>query len=123
MFDDELRNFAIWIVKIAKHPDSCHTGRHAGRFLPFLDKFDTKPTFFDITLFLDNPDIVGAGSNTIFTTDAAMFIDDDDAIFPLPGGLNWAIDDTGRVIALITEGREKVACNVGIFPLLNHLHP
>jgi len=102
MFDDELGNFAIWIVKVAKHPDPCHTGRHAGRLLPFLDKFDTKTTFFDITLFLDNPDIVRAGSNTIFAANAFILIYQHDPIFPLMGGPCRTDFYTGRVIAMLT---------------------
>ena len=105
MFDDELRNFAIWIVKIAKHPDSCHTGRHAGRFLPFLDKFDTKPTFFDVALSLDNPDIVGAGSNTIFTTDALILIHQNHSIFSLMGGPCRTDLHARRIIAMLTLDR------------------
>src|SRR4030042_4922140 len=105
MFDDELRNFAIWIVKIAKHPDPCHTGRHAGRFLPFLDKFDTKTTFFNVALFLDNPDIVGAGSNTIFTANAFILIYQYDPVFPLMGGPRRTDLHTRRIIAMLTLDR------------------
>jgi hypothetical protein len=83
MFDDELGNFAIGVIKITKHPDSCHAGRHAGRFLPFFDKFDTESTFFNVALFLDDSDIVGAGRNTIFTANTLVFIDQHNAVFSL----------------------------------------
>lgn len=102
MFDDVLRNLAIWIVKIPEHPDSCHTGRHAGRFLPFLDKFDTELTFFNVALFLDNPDIIGAGSNTILAANAFILIDQHHPVFSLMGGPCRADLHTRRVIAMLT---------------------
>ena len=72
---------------------------------------------------IDISGIVGTRGETIFTTDATMFVDDDDPVLLFPGRLDWAIDDTRRMLALITEGGEKVACDVGVPPLFNNLHP
>lgn len=72
---------------------------------------------------VDIPGIVGTRGKTIFTADTSMFIDDHDSIFPFPGCLDWAIDDTRRMLALIAKGGEEVACDVGVPPLFNNLHP
>jgi hypothetical protein len=67
--------------------------------------------------------IVWTGSETIFATDAPVFINDDNPIFPLPGGLDRTVDHARRMIALIAEAGEKVSCDVGIFPFFNNLDP
>lgn len=109
MFDDESGNLAIGIVKIAEHPDPCHTGGHAGRFFPLLDKFDTKPTFLNIALFLDNPDMVRAGSDTVFAANAFVFIDQHDPVSSLMRSPRWADFDTRRIVAMLTLDRQKFA--------------
>jgi hypothetical protein len=52
-----------------------------------------------------------------------MFINDDDPVFSLPSRLNRTIDDTGGVITLIAEVREKVSRNIRILSFLNNLDP
>jgi hypothetical protein len=80
--------------------------------------------------FLNNGDkgvnisrIVWTGSQTVFATDASVFVDDHDPIFPLPSRLNRTIDDTGRMITLIAEVGEKVSSNIRIFSFLYNLYP
>jgi len=67
--------------------------------------------------------IIGAGGKAVFATDTPMFIDDDDSIILSPCGLDRTIDDTGWMVALIAEGREKMACDVGVPSLFDDFHP
>jgi hypothetical protein len=66
-----------------------------------LNQFDAKPTFFDIALFLDDPDIIRAGCNAIFAPDAFILIHQDHAILSLVGGPGRANLYTGRVITML----------------------
>jgi hypothetical protein len=72
---------------------------------------------------IDVPRIVRTGGETVLATDASMFIDDDDAIFPFPGRLDRTVDHARRVVTLIAEGGEKVPRRVRILPLFDNLHP
>ncbi len=67
--------------------------------------------------------IIWAGSETIFAATASVFVNDHDPVFPLPGCLDRTIDDTGRMVALIAQGGQEVARDIGVFPLFNNLHP
>jgi hypothetical protein len=80
MLNDVLGNFAIRIVKVSKHPHSCHAGSHAGGFFTFLDKFDTKSALFNVPFLFDDPDIIRAGCDAILTTDAFILIDQNHSI-------------------------------------------
>jgi hypothetical protein len=50
---------------------------------------------------VDIPGVVGAGSQTVFATNASMLVNDYDPVFPLPCCLHGTIDDTRGMIALI----------------------
>jgi hypothetical protein len=67
--------------------------------------------------------IVGTGSETIFATNAPMLVNNDNPIFPLPGGLNRTVDHAGGVVALIAETGKKVPGDVGVFPFFNNFDP
>jgi len=80
--------------------------------------------------FLDDRDervdvsgIIGAGGKAVFAADTAVFIDDDDAVFPFPCRLNRTIDHARGVLALIAEAGKEVAGKVGIPPFFDNLHP
>jgi hypothetical protein len=109
VYDDVFRNFAIRIVKVSKHPDSCHTSRHTGRLFTFLNELDAKPAFLNIALFLDNSDIVGAGSNTIFTADAFILVHQGHAILSLIRGPGRAYLHTWRVVTMLTLNGQELA--------------
>jgi hypothetical protein len=72
---------------------------------------------------VDIPGIVRTGGQTVFAADAPVLVNDHDPVFPLPCCLDGTIDDTGGMVALIAEGGEEVACDIGVFPLFNNLHP
>ncbi len=79
---------------------------------------------------LDNGDegvnisrIIGTGSQTVFASDASVFVNDHDPIFPLPGRLNRTVDDAGGVVALIAEIGQKVSRNIRILSFFNNLYP
>jgi hypothetical protein len=96
-----LRDLTFGIIQITEHPNPCHACRHAGWLLALLNKFDTKPTFFDVALFFDNPHIVRTGSNAIFATDAFILIDQNDSIFSLMGSPGGTYFHTGRIITML----------------------
>lgn len=106
----EFRHLIFGIVEISEYSCLGRADLDTRRFQACID-----PVMAEVALLDDRDEgidisgIVRAGGKTIFTTDTSMFINDDDSIFLLPGGLDRAIDDTGRVVALIAEGREEVA--------------
>ena len=114
----------IGIIQIPENSRPGGTDLNTGWFQTCID-----PVMAEVTLLNDRDQgvnvsgIVRARGETIFTTDTAMLIDNDDSVVPFPGCLDRAIDDTGRVVTLIAESRKKVACNVWISALLNNLHP
>ncbi len=80
--------------------------------------------------FLDNRDkgvniscIVRTGSQTVFATDASVFINDNDPVFTLPRRLNRTVDDAGRVITLIAERGKEVTRDIWILSFFNNLYP
>jgi len=120
----QLGDFFVGIVQISEDPRPSGADLHTGGFQACIH-----PVIAEVT-FLGNrhegvniPRIVRAGSETILTTDAPVLVDDHDSVFLLPGGLDRTVDDTGRAVTLVTERREKVARDVGVLSLFDHLHP
>jgi hypothetical protein len=121
MFDNISGNFTIGIIQVPKHSDTGHTGCHASRLLAFLNKFDTETALFDITLFLNDPDIIRTGGNAIFATYAFIFVNQNHSIFSLMGGSGGTDLDAGRVIAMLALNRQKFPGIIGegsVFPFL-----
>jgi hypothetical protein len=83
-----------------------------------LNKFDTKPTFFDIALFFYDPDIIGAGGNAIFATDAFIFVNQNHSVFPLIGGSRGTNLYARRIVTMLTLNRKKFAGVIRKFPVL-----
>jgi hypothetical protein len=117
MFDNVLADFTVWVIEVPEHPNPCHAGRHTGWFLTLLYKFDTKSTFFNITLFFDNPDIVGTGGNAIFTANALILIHQNYSIFSLVRGPGGTDLHTGRIITMLTLDRQEFTCIVREIPI------
>jgi len=120
MFDNIFGNLTIGIVKVSKHPHPGHTGGHAGWLFPLLHKLDAETTFLDVTLFLNDPDIIGTGSDAIFTANAPIFIDEHHSVLSLMGGSGWTHFDTGRVITMLALDRQELATEIwksAILPL------
>jgi hypothetical protein len=89
-----------------------------------MDPVRTEVTFLDDGHEgVDISGIIRAGSKTVFTADATMLIDDDDAVFPPPGGLDRTVDDTGRTLTLVAERREEVTRDVRVLSFFDNLHP
>ena len=85
VFYNEPGNFTIGIVEVAKHPHPGHAGRHTGGLPALFNQLDAEPAFFDIALFLDNPDIIRTGGNAIFTPDAFILVHQADVAVGLEG--------------------------------------
>jgi hypothetical protein len=105
MPDNELRDFAIWIVQITEHSNPCHTGGHTGRLFPFFDKLDTESTFFYIAFLLNDPNIIGTGGNAILTANTFILIHKNDPIFSFVGGPCGANLYTWRIVAMLALNR------------------
>jgi hypothetical protein len=86
-----------------------------------LNKFDTKPTFFDIALFFDDPDIIRAGGNAIFATDALILIHQNHSIFSLVRGSCRTNLYARRIVTMLALNREKFAGVIREFPVLSLL--
>jgi len=96
VFGDHLCDFFIGVVQIPEDPGPPRADLDAGRFQACVD-----PVLAEVALLddrnqgIDISCIVRAGGKTILAADTAMFIDDNDAVFPLPGCLDRAVDDAG----------------------------
>jgi hypothetical protein len=121
ILNDKFGDLTIGIVEISKHSDSRHTGGHTGWLPALLNKFDTKPTFFDIALFFYDPDIIGAGGNAIFATDAFIFVNQNHSVFPLIGGSRGTNLYARRIVTMLALNREKFAGVIREFPVLSLL--
>jgi hypothetical protein len=121
ILNDKFGDLTIGIVEVPEHPDSRHTGSHTGRLPALLNKFDTKPTFFDIALFFDDPDIIRAGGNAIFATDAFIFVNQNHPVFPLIGGSRGTNLYARRVVTMLALNRKKFAGVIRKFPVLSLL--
>jgi len=124
LFREEFRDLLFRIVQVSEDASPGRADLDTGRLKACID-----PVMAKVAL-LDNGDegvnisrIIGAGSQTVFASDASVFVNDHDPIFPLPGRLNRTVNDTGRVIALIAEVGEKVPRNVGILSFFNDFDP
>jgi hypothetical protein len=109
VLDDILRDLAIGVVEITKHPHPCHAGRHACRPFSLFHEFDAEPAFFNISLFLDDPHIVGTGHNAVLAADAFVFVNQDDAILPLVRGSGGTDLHTGGIVTMLALNREEFA--------------
>jgi hypothetical protein len=124
VFGDHLCDFFIGVVQVPEDPGPPRADLDAGRFQASVD-----PVLAEVALLddrnqgIDISGIVRAGGKTILASDTAVFVDDDDAVFPLPGCLDRAVDDAGRTITLVAEAGEKVAGDIGVPPLFDDLHP
>jgi hypothetical protein len=112
-----LGDFTVWVIEVPEHPNPCHAGRHTGWFLTLLYKFDTKSTFFNITLFFDNPDIVGTSGNAIFTANALILIHQNHPIFSLVRGSGGTDLHTWRIITMLALDRQEFTGIVGEIPI------
>jgi hypothetical protein len=86
-----------------------------------FNKFDTEPALFDIALFFDNPDIIRASGNAIFTADTSVLVYQNDSIFPLMGSSRGTDLHTGRIVTMLAlNGQELtgVIRECPVFPLL-----
>jgi hypothetical protein len=83
IFDNVSGDFAVWVIEVPEHPNPCHTGCHTGRLFALLNKFDTEPTFFNITFLLNNSDIIGTSGNAILAANALIFIHQNHSILSL----------------------------------------
>jgi hypothetical protein len=117
IFDNVLGDFTVWVIEVPEHPNPCHTGRHTGWFLTLLYKFDTKSTFFNITLFFDNPDIVGTGGNAIFTANALILIHQNHPILSFMRGSCGTDLHTWRIITMLALDRQEFTGIVGEIPI------
>src|SRR5512137_903784 len=67
-----------------------------------------------------SPGAVWTGFQAIATADTNIVVDDDGAVFPLPGGLYRANRNARRIVAMHARLRGKYPSHIGIFP---HLLP
>lgn len=121
MFDNIPGDLAVGVIQIPKHPHPGHTGRHAGRFFSFFNKLNAETAFLDVTLFFNDPNIVGTGRNAILTADAFIFVNQDDSIFSFMGGPRGTDLHAGRVVAVLALNRQELTPIIwegSIFPLL-----
>jgi hypothetical protein len=72
-----------------------------------LNKFDAEAAFFNIALFPDNPDIIRAGRNAIFATNAVIFINQNHSIFPLIGSSRGTDLYARRIVTMLALDRKK----------------
>jgi hypothetical protein len=124
LFGDQLGDFLFGIVQITEDPGSGRTDLNTGRLQACIDPVMAKVAFLDDrNKGVNVSRIVGTGSETIFAANAPMLVNNNNSVFPLPGGLNRTVDYAGRVVALIAEARKKVPRDVGVFPFFNNLDP
>jgi hypothetical protein len=124
MLGDQFGDFIFRIVQVAENSGSGRTDLDAGWLQSRIDPMVAEIAFLDDRHEgVDISGIVRTGSQTVFATDAPVFVNDNDSIFPLPCCLDGTIDDTRWMIALIAKGGEEVACDIGVLPLFNNLHP
>jgi hypothetical protein len=108
MFDDLPGDFAIGVIQVPKFPNPGHAGCHAGRFFPFLNKIQTKAAFFDIALFLNDPNVIRAGHNAIFAANALIRIYENNPIFSLVRSPCRADLYARRVVAMLALNGDKL---------------
>jgi hypothetical protein len=117
IFDNVLGDFTVWVIEVPEHPNPCHAGRHTGWFLTLLYKFDTKTTFFNVTLFFDNPDIIRTGGNAIFAANALILVHEDHPILSFMRGSCGADLHAWRIITMLALDRQEFTCIVGEIPV------
>jgi hypothetical protein len=113
MFNDLPGDLAVGIIQVSKFTDASHTGCNAGRFFSFFNKTQTKAAFFDIALFLNNPDVIGTGHNAILTADALIRVYKDDPILPLIRSPGWTDLYAGRVVAMLALDGDELPVVLG----------
>ena len=124
MLGDQLGDLLVGIVQVSEDPGPRRTDLNTGRLQACMDAMMAEVALLDDGhQGVDVSRIVGTGGQAVFAADAAVLVDDDDAVFPFPGRLDRTIDDTGRVIALIAEAREKVPRDVRVSSLFDDLDP
>lgn len=69
------------------------------------------------------PGIIRTRGNTVFASDASVFIDDHNPVILFPRGLYGTVDNTRGVVAIIAEGRKKMPADVWVSTLLDDLDP
>jgi hypothetical protein len=69
------------------------------------------------------PGVIRARGDTVFASDASVFIDDHNPVILLPSGLDGAVDHTRGGVAIITEGRKKMPADVRVLAFLDDLDP
>lgn len=124
MLGDQLGDFILRIVQVAENPGSGRTDLDAGRLQPRIDPMVAEIAFLDDRHEgVDIPGIVRTGGQAVFAADAPVLVNDHNPVLPFPCCLNGTIDDARRMIALIAQGGEEVASDIGVLPLFNNLHP
>jgi hypothetical protein len=69
------------------------------------------------------PGVIRTRGDTVFASDASVFIDDHNSVVLFPGGLDGTVDHTRGVVAIITEGGEKMPADVRVLTFLDDLDP
>jgi hypothetical protein len=69
------------------------------------------------------PGVIRTRGDTVFAADTSVFIDDHNPVVLFPGGLDGAVDHTRGVVAIITEGGEKMPAYVRVLTFLDDLDP
>lgn len=108
MLDNKPGNLTVGIVKISKHADPGHASGHAGWLFSLVEKFDAEAALFNVTLFFNNPDIIGTGRNAIFTPDTFIRVHQNDSIFSFMGSPSGADFHAGRIIAVLALNRQEL---------------
>ena len=124
MLGDQLGDLVFRVIQITEGSGSGWAGLDAGRLQARIDPVVAEVAFLDDRHEgVDVSRVIRTGSETVFAPDASVLVYDHDPVFPFPRCLHRTIDDAGRMVALIAKSGEKVACDVGVFPLFNNLHP
>ena len=63
-----------------------------------------------------------AGNIATATTDTDIAIDANNAVFPLKAGSGGTHFNTGRIVAVITEYRQKLSASIRVFAHLTLMH-
>ena len=82
VFCDELRDFALGVIKVTEHTNTGHACGHADRLAAFFNQLYAEAAFLHVASLPDDADIVWTGGDTILAADAILFIDQHDPVFP-----------------------------------------
>jgi len=101
--------FALGVVQVAEDARAADAGFDAGRQQPGVETMAAEGALVRLAgLVVDEARVVGAGLHAVGAADAALAVDQHEAVGALEGGADRADRDARRIVAVVAQARQDV---------------